>query len=66
MTVSRRNQVRPKQFQKFLQLPKIKVDLVKLLINGWFSNVSHSDDLKGKEVYITIDDQAVCTRCCNN
>ena len=32
MTISRRNQVKPKQFQKFLRLPENKIDLVKSLI----------------------------------
>ena len=66
MTVSQRNQVKPKQFQKFLQLPKNKIDLVKLLTNDWSSNIRHSDVLEGKEVYITIQDQEFCISCCNN
>ena len=48
MTVSRRNQVKHKQFQKFLRLPENKVDLVKFLINDWSSNIRHSDVLEGK------------------
>ena len=66
MTVSQRNQVKPKQFQKFLQLPENKIDLVKLLTNDWSSNIRHSDDLEGKEVYISIQDQEFCISCSNN
>ena len=66
MTVSRRNQAKPKQFQKFLRLPENKIDLVKFLINDWSSNIRHSDVLEGKEVYITIQDQTFCISCSNN
>ena len=66
MTVLRRNQVKPKQFQKFLQLPENKIDLVKFLINDWSSNIRHSDVLEGKEVYITIQYQAFCISYSNN
>ena len=66
MTVSQRNQVKPKQFQKFLQLPENKIDLVKLLTNDWSSNIRHSDVLEGKEVYISIQDQEFCISCSNN
>ena len=66
MTVSRRNQVKPKQFQKFLRLPENKTDLVKFLINEWSSNIRHSDVLEGKEVYITIQEQTFCISCSNN
>ena len=66
MTVSRRNQAKPKQFQKFLRLPENKIDLVKFLINDWSSNIRHSDVLEGKEVYITIQDQTFGISCSNN
>ena len=66
MTISRRNKVKPKQFQKFPRLPENKIDLVKFLINDWSSNIRHSGVLEGKEVYITVQDQAFCIPCSNN
>ena len=70
MTVSPRNQVRPKQFQTFLHLPDNKTDLVKFnhcnLINDWSSNIRHSDVLEGKKAFIIIEDQAFCIFCSRN
>ena len=48
MTVPRRDQVRPKQFQNVLRLPESKIYLVKFLINDWSSNIRYCDVLEAK------------------
>ena len=58
MQASRRNQKRPKQFDKFLRLPQNKIDLINFLIKDWSTNEIHSEQLEGRELYVSVEDRA--------
>ena len=58
MKASRRDQQRPKQFRNFWRLSQNKTDLVRFLIQDWSTNAKHCDVLDGKELYVTLEDEA--------
>ena len=58
--VSRRDQLCPKQFDKYLWLSQNKINLVSFLIKGWSSNTDHCQVSDGKELYATFKDKAFC------
>ena len=60
MIASRRDQPRPKQFDKFLRHSSNKLDLIKFLVNDWSTNNQHALILNEKEVYVTCEDKAYC------
>ena len=66
MESSRRDQPRPKQFDKFLRLSQNKIDLLSFLIKDWSSNTDHCQVLDGKELYITFKDKAFCINAHHN
>ena len=55
--MSRRNQMRPQQFGKFLRVAETKINLVKFFISDWPSNSMYSQVLNGKDLYFTIEDR---------
>ena len=56
----RRQQVIPKQWEKFLPNSENKLDLIDLLWHDWSTNLKHSHQLDGKELHMTIRDEAHC------
>ena len=58
MKISRRDQKQSLPFHKFLLFSKI--DLVKFLINDCSTNTIHAKILEDKELYITVEDNAIC------
>ena len=60
MKVMRRQQKLPKQRKKFLQNSENKLDLIDFLWHDWATNLKHSHQLDGKELYMTIRDEAHC------
>ena len=59
----RRNQEKPKQFNKYLRNSENKLDLVKFLIKDWSTNTIHLNTLKDQEVFITCEDKAYRVSC---
>ena len=55
--MSRRNQMQPQQFGKFLRVAETKINLVKFFISDWPSNSMYSQVLNGKDLYFTIEDR---------
>ena len=60
MKVIRRQQVIPKQWERFLRNSENKLDLIDFLWHDWWTNLKHSHQLDGKELYMTIRDEAHC------
>ena len=60
MKVLRRGQKRLQQFDKYLCLSENKIELVRFLINDWSTNTIHAKILEDKELYVTVEDKALC------
>ena len=60
MKVIRRQQVIPKQWERFLRNSENKLDLIDFLWHDWWTNLKHSHQLDGKELYMTIRDEVHC------
>ena len=58
MKVSRRDQKRPQQFDKFLRLSENKTDSVKFLMNDYSTNTIHANILEDTELYVAVEDKA--------
>ena len=54
----RRDQPKPKQFQRFLTNADNKLDLIKFLVNEWSTNDSHVTVFKDKTMFITLEAKA--------
>ena len=60
MKVMRREQVIPKQWKKVLRNSENKLDLAAFLLHDWSKNLKHIRQLDGKELQMTIRDEAHC------
>ena len=60
MKVMKRQQVIPKQWKKSLRNSENKLDLIDFLWHDWWTNLKHSHQLDGKELYMTIRDEVHC------
>ena len=58
--VMRRQQVIPKQWKKSLRNSENKLDLIDFLWHDWSTNLKYSHQLDGKELYMTLRDEAHC------
>ena len=58
MKASKRDQRKPKQFNKFLRLSQDKIDLVEFPIEVWLANEKHCCLLEGNEFCLTVEDKA--------
>ena len=56
----RRDQAKPKQFDKYLRDSENKIDLIKFLLHDWSTNTLHCPTLDNKELYITIEENTYC------
>lgn len=54
----RRDQPKPKQFQRFLTNAENKLDLIKFLVSEWSTNDRHVAVFKDKIIFITVEDKA--------
>ena len=57
---SRRDQHKPKQFDKFLREASNQIDLIKFLVHDWSTNNIHVSSLENKELYVTCEQRAYC------
>ena len=57
---SRRDQTKPKQFDKILRLAINKLDLIKFLIKEWSSHTAYCQLPDNKELYVTCEEKAFC------
>ena len=55
-----KEQVAPKQWKKFMRHADNKIDLINFLLRDWSTNERHIPVLVGKDMYMTIRDQAYC------
>ena len=58
--VMRRQQVIPRQWKKFLPNSENKLDLIDFFWYDWPTNLEHCHQLDGKELHMTIGDEAPC------
>jgi len=60
IVASRRDQLKPRQFNKYLRNSQNKIDLIKFLISDWSINMNHAVQLEGKELFVTVENKAFC------
>ena len=64
--VTRRDQARPTQLRKFFSNADNKLDLIKFLLEDWQTNPEFIPVLQGKQLFVTLKDQAYRITTSNN